>query len=231
LTLAPRRLPSFPRQAFLDACHDQGNVWVNKPRACTAPGGAASCTAPDGEAPSDAGPPEVSFEQLYDRWFYDVSCWVRALGARDADRDDLVQDVFLVAHRRLASFDGENPAGWLYQIARRKVRDYRRLAWVKHFFATDTIAPFDGVLQSLKNPLQELETSEKAQLLNRVLASLNVDQRAAFMLFEVEGQSGDQIAQMQKVPLNTVWARIYKARKRLQREARRLERAPLQRPR
>jgi RNA polymerase sigma-70 factor, ECF subfamily len=206
-------------------------VWVNKPRACTAPGGAASCAAPGGEAPSDAGPPEVSFEQLYDRWFYDVSCWVRALGARDADRDDLVQDVFLVAHRRLASFDGENPAGWLYQIARRKVRDYRRLAWVKHFFATDTIAPFDGVLQSLKNPLQELETSEKAQLLNRVLASLNVDQRAAFMLFEVEGQSGDQIAQMQKVPLNTVWARIYKARKRLQREARRLERAPLQRPR
>lgn len=154
------------------------------------------------------------------------------MGARDADCDDLVQDVFIVAHRRLASFDGENPAGWLYQIARRKVRDYRRLTWVKHFFAADTLAPFDGVLKSLQNPLNELETSEKSELLNRVLETLNVDQRAAFMLFEVEGQSGVQIAQLQKVPLNTVWARLHKARKRLQYEATRLDRLPpLQRPR
>lgn len=179
----------------------------------------------------DTGPPAISFEALYDRWFHDVSCWVRALGARDADRDDLVQDVFIVAHRRLASFDGENPAGWLYQIARRKVRDYRRLAWVKHFFASDTLAPIEGVLKSLRNPLSELETREKSELLNRVLETLNVDQRATFMLFEVEGQSGEQIAQLQKVPLNTVWARLYKARRRLQHAAQRFDKPPLQRRR
>lgn len=187
---------------------------------------------PDSEASKseDTGPAMVSFEALYDRWFHDVSCWVRALGARDADRDDLVQDVFIVAHRRLASFNGENPAGWLYQIARRKVRDYRRLAWVKHFFASDTLTPFDGVLKSLRNPLSELETKEKSELLNRVLETLNVDQRATFMLFEVEGQSGEQIAQLQKVPLNTVWARLYKARRKLQHAAQRFEKPPPQRP-
>jgi RNA polymerase sigma-70 factor (ECF subfamily) len=207
-------------------------VWVSKPQACAAPGGAATSAAPDGEASNDASAPPISFEELYERWFHDVARWVRALGARDADCDDLVQDVFIVAHRRLASFDGENPAGWLYQIARRKVRDYRRLTWMKHFFAADTLAPFDGVLKSLQNPLNELETSEKSELLNRVLETLNVDQRAAFMLFEVEGQSGVQIAQLQKVPLNTVWARLHKARKRLQYEATRLDRLPpLQRPR
>lgn len=188
---------------------------------------------PNGQASKneDIGPPAISFEVLYDRWFHDVSCWVRALGARDADRDDLVQEVFIVAHRRLASFDGENPAGWLYQIARRKVRDYRRLAWVRHFFASDTLTRFDGVLKSLRNPLNELETREKSELLNRVLETLSVDQRATFMLFEVEGQSGEQIAQLQKVPLNTVWARLYKARRKLQHAAQRLDNLPLQRPR
>lgn len=186
---------------------------------------------PDGKASNDAGPPVISFEELYDRWFHDVSCWVRALGARDADRDDLVQEVFIVAHRRLEGFDGENPAGWLYQIARRKVRDYRGLSWVKHFFASGTLTPFDGVLKSHNDPLSEFETREKSQLLNRVLATLSVDQRATFMLFEVEGQSGEQIAQLQKVPLNTVWARLYKARKKLQHEAERLDKPQPQRPR
>jgi hypothetical protein len=98
---------------------------IAKLRAHGDPGGDASIAA---QNPSD-----IAFERIYDEWFEHVSRWVAALGASEADREDLVQDVFIVAHRRLASFDGGNLAGWLYQIARRKVRDYRSLAWVKHF--------------------------------------------------------------------------------------------------
>jgi len=39
-------------------------------------------------------PENVSFQALYDLWFKDVSRWVRALGTREADCDDLVQEVF-----------------------------------------------------------------------------------------------------------------------------------------
>jgi len=141
---------------------------------------------------------------------------VAALGASEADREDLVQDVFIVAHRRLASFDGGNLAGWLYQIARRKVRDYRSLAWVKHFFAASRLPLLDSTLQTLQGPLDQLETSEKAELLTELLTTLNPEQRAAFVLFELEGLSGEEIARLQEVPINTVWARIYKARKKLQ---------------
>jgi RNA polymerase sigma-70 factor, ECF subfamily len=158
---------------------------------------------------------EVSFERIYDQWFDHVSRWVGALGASEADREDLVQDVFIVAHRRLASFDGGNLAGWLYQIARRKVRDYRSLAWVKHFFAASRLPLVDSTLQTLTSPLDHLETREKAALLEQLLGSLNLEQRAAFVLFEIEGLSGEQIAQLQAVPINTVWARIYKARRKL----------------
>ncbi len=171
------------------------------------------------ESPSD-----VSFERIYDEWFEHVSRWVAALGASEADREDLVQDVFIVAHRRLSSFDGGNLAGWLYQIARRKVRDYRSLAWVKHFFASSSLPVIDNTLTTLTGPLEQLQTREKAALLAGLLASLSVEQRVAFMLFEIEGLSGDEIARLQSVPINTVWARIYKSRKKLQEAVQRVDR-------
>ena len=87
------------------------NVLVNKLRAEVAP---AETPSPEGEAPSD-----LTFEGLYEQRFEDVSRWVRALGAAEADRDDLVQEIFLVVHRRLADFGvaigygTEKPDFWL----------------------------------------------------------------------------------------------------------------------
>ena len=192
------------------------NVLVSELRAEVAP---AETSSPVGNAPS-----ELSFEALYDQWFGDVSRWVRALGANLADRDDLVQDIFLVVHRRLADFDGQNVAGWLYQIARRKVRDHRRLLWVKHLFGSSSLPLADAMLTTKQGPLDELETKQKRQLLEQLLANLNEDQRAAFVLFEIEGSSGEEIAALTGVPINTVWARIHKARKKLQEQAERFER-------
>jgi RNA polymerase sigma-70 factor, ECF subfamily len=195
---------------------DQGrNVLVSKLRADVAP---VETPSPVGEAPSD-----LSFEGLYERWFEDISRWVRALGAGEADRDDLVQEVFLVVHRRLADFDGQNVAGWLYQIARRKVRDHRRLLWVKHLFGNTSLPLVDAMLTTKQSALDELETKQKRELLAQLLEKLNEDQRAAFVLFEIEGNSGEEIAALTGVPINTVWARIHKARKKLQDQAQRFE--------
>ena len=191
------------------------NVLVSKLRAESAP---AEAPSPVGEAPS-----ALSFEVLYERWFEEVSRWVRALGAAEADRDDLVQETFLVVHRRLSDFDGQNVAGWLYQIARRKVRDHRRLLWVKQIFGKTSQPLGDAMLTTKQSALDELETKEKRELLQQLLAKLNEDQRAAFVLFEIEGTSGDEIAALTGVPVNTVWARIHKARKKLQEQAERFE--------
>jgi len=200
--------------------HDR-NVLVSELRADEAPPRASSA----GESPPLGGAmPEVpSFEELYDQWFEEVSRWARALGAREADRDDVVQDIFMVVHRRLVDFDGQNVAGWLYQIARRKVRDYRHLTWVKHLFGSSSVPLADDMLRSVKSPLDDLETRQKRELLERLLDGLNEDQRAAFVLFEIEGNSGEDIARLQGVPINTLWARIHKARKKLQQRAERFE--------
>jgi RNA polymerase sigma-70 factor, ECF subfamily len=199
------------------------SVLVSEPRAKAAPGEMSSSMG-------TTAPEELSFERVYDQWFEEVSRWVRALGGREADRDDLVQDIFIVVHRRLADFDGQNVAGWLYQIARRKVRDYRHLMWIKHLFGNTSLPLADEMLQSGQSPLDQLETRQKKQLLERLLDGLNPDQRAAFVLFEIEGSSGEEIARLQGVPINTVWARIHKARKKLQERAARFEKHPRQGP-
>ncbi len=124
------------------------------------------------------------FRALYDAWFADVARWVRALGASPADQDDLVQEVFVVVHRRLHDFDGKNLAGWLYRIATHQVRDFRRLRWIRHIFGR-SVPLSSGVASTGPTPLMVLETKEKQELLERLLSTLNESQRAAFVLFEI----------------------------------------------
>ncbi len=157
----------------------------------------------------------ISFELLYQGWFTAVSRWVLALGARPSDHEDLVQDVFIVAYRRLSHFDGTSIAGWLFQIARRKVRDYRQLSWVQYVRTSETQALFNYAEESTLGPFDRLETKQKSELLSRRLDKLPSTQRSVFMLFELEGLSGHEIAQQQQVPLNTVWVRLYTARRKL----------------
>ena len=59
--------------------------------------------------------------------------------------------------------------------------------------------------------------------MEQLLAKLNESERAAIVLFEVEGYSGEEISKIQAVPINTVWARIHKARKKLSTQLARLE--------
>jgi len=179
---------------------------------------------------AEAAPTEVartgalrpSFDEIYATWYDEVSRWVRALGGPAAERDDLVQDVFIVVHRRLEDFDGANLPGWLYQIARRRVRDFRRLLWVKHLITRRSPLP-EGLALTGPSPVEALETKEKRVLLEGLLQKLNESERAALILFEVEGYSGQQIAAIQEVPINTVWARIHKARRKLQQSLERIE--------
>jgi RNA polymerase sigma-70 factor (ECF subfamily) len=163
----------------------------------------------------------LDFRVVYERWFSEVSRWVRAMGGPEADREDLVQDVFLIVHRRLPDFDGQNVAGWLYRISRRRVRDFRRLLWVKQMFRG--VALSDSLVKIGPSPAESLETSEKRAILEGLLGKLNESERAALVLFEVDGYSGEEIAEVQGVPINTVWARIHKARKKLKASLEKLE--------
>jgi RNA polymerase sigma-70 factor, ECF subfamily len=157
----------------------------------------------------------LDFATIYATWFHDVSRWCRAFGCPDADLDDLTQDVFVVVQRTLPRFDGRNLPGWLYRITSRAVRDHRRKSWFRNLF----LRPRDVVLDQLEHgsasPAELFEQKRAGELLDRLLATLSEKRRLVFVLFEIEGYSGEEIAALECIPVATVWTRLHHARKDL----------------
>lgn len=162
-----------------------------------------------------AGPEEArkvpSFEIVYRTWYAEVARWVRARGANEADIEDLTQEVFIIVRRKLGQFDGRNLAGFLYRIAQRTVRDHRRSAWIRNLFRGPAALP--ELTAPETDTLQSIQQRERRNALARVLAKMSEKRRTTFILFEVEGYSGEEIAQIQSIAVETVWTRLHHARK------------------
>jgi RNA polymerase sigma-70 factor (ECF subfamily) len=160
---------------------------------------------------SDVTTPDL--EAVYAQWFVPVHRWIRALGGPNIDAEDLTQEVFIVVQRKLAGFDGKNLAGWLYRIAQLTVRDHRRRAWFRSLFLrADDVAP-DDVACSADRTDERLARKRQEARLHRLMDSLKPKWREVFLLFEVAGLSGDEIARLLGVPPTTVRTHLYRARK------------------
>ena len=161
-----------------------------------------------------ASPDSASrFDALYTRWFVDTCRFIRAFGGAESDLEDLAQEVFLVARRKLDTFDGVNEGGWLYAIARNTVRDHRRRRWWKSFFPREKDDVLAHVPAAGQDPYTLLARAEDKRLAHAILAEMSEKRRVCFVLFEVEGYSGEEIAALEGVPVATVWTRLHHARK------------------
>ena len=172
-----------------------------------------------GESSSDRSSTHaLRFEEVYARGFPHVIRWIRAFGGLDADVEDLAQETFVVVRRQLAKFDGTNLAGWLYRITQRTVRDYREGAWYRRALLRkrrDDTRPRKTAASSPSDPSELLEHRESIRVLSELLTKLSASHRTAFVLFEIEGYTGEEIAELEEIPLNTVWTRLHHARKEL----------------
>ncbi|HEX4353772.1 MAG TPA: sigma-70 family RNA polymerase sigma factor [Polyangiales bacterium] len=160
-------------------------------------------------APALGPPSELSLSAVYDAQFDFVWRCARRLGVEPASLDDVVQEVFLVVHRRLCEFEGRSTLkSWLFGITRRVVRDQRRSRRRK---PTEVLA-HDPIDPLARTPDAQLDLREQAALLHRLLDSLDDDKREAFVLSELEEMSGPEIADALQLNLNTVYARVRAAR-------------------
>ncbi|MDP3277586.1 MAG: sigma-70 family RNA polymerase sigma factor [Deltaproteobacteria bacterium] len=134
------------------------------------------------------------------------------LGVRADDLEDMLQEVFVVVHRRLDSFD---PSGaqttWIFGICLRIASDYRRRRRRK---------PEAELSQKLAETLTTHEASPEEHAiaaqttitLEDALDALDDDKRAVFVLFELEHMSCEAIATLMNIKLGTVHSRLHAAR-------------------
>jgi len=186
------------------------------PRLTVVAGGAAGKRADVPGGPSGSrtgGDRDSKFRDIYENWFDDVVKWLYALGAPAADTEDLAQEIFLVVRRQLFRFRGGNLAGWLYEISRRTVRDHRRRAWFRNLVLRRQDIDFTQMPHTAAGPARSYEHAESRRLFQALVSRMSEKLRTAFVLFEIEGYSGEEIARIQDVPLGTVWTRLHHARK------------------
>jgi RNA polymerase sigma-70 factor, ECF subfamily len=135
---------------------------------------------------------------------------LRRLGVREADVEDVCQEVFVVVHRKLSDFEGRSSLRtWIYGICARTASDYRRSARVRHEVVTDT--PPETTSEARQHDV--LAMREARAKLDRILDQLDDDKRAVFVLYEIEELSMNEVAEALGCRLQTAYSRLHAARK------------------
>jgi RNA polymerase sigma-70 factor, ECF subfamily len=142
-----------------------------------------------------------------------VARWAARLGGPTVDVEDVVQEVFLTVHRLLHEFRGEAQiTTWLFRMTQNVVRHRRRKERWRRWLggSSDDVA---GHLPSLRpTPVEAIEQREAQQLVYRVLDRMSEKYRTVIILFEIDGRSGEEIAELTCTKLETVWVHLHRAR-------------------
>ncbi len=165
-------------------------------------------------APEDAMA-HSSFAQGYAEHFPFVWRSACRLGVDPSHVDDVVQETFVVVHRRLPEFEGRSTLKtWVFAIVANVVRTHRRTCRNKRLTPTDRAALIDSerVPDPAAGPDERATRTEAARLVAQLLDALDDDKRAVFVLAELEEMSAPDIAAALGVPLNTVYSRLRVAR-------------------
>jgi len=169
-----------------------------------------------------------TLQGLYEEHFQFVWKSLRRLGVQECDAADAVQDVFIVVHRKLSEFEGRSRVTtWLFGIAMRVARDRQKLAYTRR--RVDDEDAVAACVDEGVDLFAEAERRQGLQLLEMILDTMPLEQRAVFTLFELDSLTGEAIAELLELPLGTVYSRLRLAREVFQKSVARL-RARDQRP-
>lgn len=152
-----------------------------------------------------------AWRELHQRYHPVAALFVRRLGVAASDVDDVCQEVFLQVFRYLASFEHRSDLKtWIYKLClsqvarlRRRAKLSRALAWILR-------------TRALAEPAASGPEWSEAEIQRRVHAALGRMKgihRSVFVLYEIEGLSGEEIGEVLGIPHATVRRRLHNARR------------------
>lgn len=172
------------------------------------------------EAPECGSGEVLAFDTLYDDYAEFVWRNARRLGTAPSALDDVVQEVFLVAHRKLHELTRtEALRSWMLSIVIRVVRGHRRSLRRKdpnYRSVGALVDPEELPDTSASNPQRAAERMDAVRLLHRILGELSDEKREVFVLAELEEITEAEIARILGDNINTVHSRLRAARKQFE---------------
>jgi RNA polymerase sigma-70 factor (ECF subfamily) len=171
-------------------------------------------------AGAEAARPPRDLAAIFAQEFNYVWRALARLGVAEADREDLAHEVFFQVHQKLAEADLDRPLRpWLFAFAFRIASSHRRLARHRFERTGESVEAIDAA----PSPHEALERHEAQRLVDGALAQLSLEQRAVFVLHEIDGCRMPEIATALAIPLNTAYSRLRLGRTRFAATVRRLK--------
>jgi RNA polymerase sigma-70 factor (ECF subfamily) len=171
----------------------------------------------DASGATQAAPARPTFDTVYQAWAPFVWRNARRLGVPFGAVEDVMQEVFLVVHRRLPEFEERTSVrAWLSAILINVVRAHRRTARRKDPSGGSGLpSPEPDSLADARSqsPLLAAERDEAVRELYSILSRMNEERREVLVLSELEELSAREIAQALQVNVNTVSWRLRTARR------------------
>jgi len=165
-----------------------------------------------------AGEP-AAYEQLIEQYAEQVYRVAFRLLQNAADAEDALQEAFLAVYLRIGEFQGEAKlSSWLYRIVTNKALDIIRKRQRKTEAATDALEDLGDDAgewipdQQATLPEDWAERQEINDLIAEGLTHLSPKLRAAFVLFELEGLSMEEVAAALNVSPSAAKVRVHRAR-------------------
>jgi RNA polymerase sigma-70 factor, ECF subfamily len=182
------------------------------------PGLPCSSSSGPSSGPSSSGAPiateALHFSRVYVEHFDFVWRAARGLGANPANVDDVVQEVFLIVHRKLGSLEHpEALRSWLFGITRRVCKDHRRSAARRGLHVE---LDQQREINPDRDPQAHAVGRQELRLVERYVDGLDEENRALFFLTLVEGLSIADAAKALNVNANTTYSRVRVLRQDLQ---------------
>lgn len=152
----------------------------------------------------------LAWSRLYDRYHPMTRAFLLRMGVPSDGLDDACQEVFLEAFRYLPRFRGDcSFKTWLYRICATQARKSRSSQRIRRTL----LALLPG---EVARTVGQLGHSEKKAMsvIQTALSSLTDKERLVFVLYELEGLSGRETAEIAGCPDATLWRRLHYARKK-----------------
>jgi RNA polymerase sigma-70 factor (ECF subfamily) len=163
-----------------------------------------------------------TFERVYTEEFDFVWRCLQGLGVPSSLLDDAAQDVFVIVHRRLPSYEGRSSLRtWLYGVVRNIAYKQRRRRKRKpsESLEHEPESPDRG-------PEEQAQDEQAADFVRAFVSTLDERKREIFVACVLEQLSVPEVAVALEVPLNTAYTRLRAARLEFQRAIARLQEKP-----
>jgi len=156
----------------------------------------------------------AAFEALYQTHAGRVYNLLMRMVGSVHDAEDLVQDVFMLVHRKLESFRGESSLStWIYRLAVNLCLDHVRGRQARMARATDSLDAETAAEPGTVEP--RVPTAISRIDLERAIQRLPAGYRAAFLLHDVEGLEHKEVGSILGISEGTSKSQVHKARMKL----------------